>query len=63
MLSQRRLKKGERWILYEEFGRSQFFYLQPNGRWTTAQFYKNDVMVVFDAPSKEKAEAMIQATP
>jgi hypothetical protein len=33
-----------------------------NGRWTTAQFYKNYVMVVFDSPSKEKAEALIQAT-
>jgi hypothetical protein len=31
-----------------------------NGRWTTAQFYKNYVMVVFDAPSKEKAEALMQ---
>jgi hypothetical protein len=33
-----------------------------NGRWTTAQFYKNDVMVVLDSPSKEKGEALIQAT-
>lgn len=33
-----------------------------NGRWTTAQVYKNYGMVVFDAPSKEKAEALIQKT-
>jgi hypothetical protein len=33
-----------------------------NGRWTTAQFYKNYGMVVFDSPSKEKAEALMQTT-
>src|SRR4030043_889016 len=33
-----------------------------NGRWTAAQFYKNYVMVIFDSPSKEKGEALIQAT-
>jgi hypothetical protein len=33
-----------------------------NGRWTTAQFYKNYVMVIFDSPSKEKGEALIQVT-
>jgi hypothetical protein len=33
-----------------------------NGRWTTARFYKNYVMVIFDSPSKEKGEALIQAT-
>jgi len=33
-----------------------------NGRWTAAQFYKNYVIVVFDSPSKEKGEALIQAT-
>ena len=33
-----------------------------NGRWTTAQFCKNYVMVVFDSPSKEKAEALMQNT-
>ena len=33
-----------------------------NRRWTTAQFYKNYVMVVFDSPSKEKAAALMQNT-
>ena len=33
-----------------------------NGKWTAAQFYKNYVMIVFDAVSREKAEALIQAT-
>lgn len=33
-----------------------------NGRWTTAQCYKKYVTVVFDAPSKERAEALIQVT-
>ncbi|NWG01894.1 MAG: hypothetical protein HXY44_03425 [Syntrophaceae bacterium] len=33
-----------------------------NGRWTTAHLYKNYVMVVFDAPSKEKAERLTEAT-
>jgi len=33
-----------------------------NRRWTTAQFYKNYGMIVFDSPSKEKAEALMQTT-
>jgi hypothetical protein len=33
-----------------------------NGKWTAAQFYKNYLMIVFDAVSREKAEAFIQAT-
>jgi hypothetical protein len=33
-----------------------------NRRWTAVQCYKNYVMVVLDAPSKEKTEALIQAT-
>lgn len=33
-----------------------------SGRWTTARFYKNYVMIIFDSPSKEKGEALIQAT-
>jgi hypothetical protein len=31
-------------------------------RWTTAQVYKNYDMVVFDSPSKEKAETLMQNT-
>jgi hypothetical protein len=33
-----------------------------NGRWTAAQCHNMYMMVVFDAPSKEKAEALMQAT-
>jgi hypothetical protein len=33
-----------------------------NGRWAAAQFHQEYVMVVFDAPAKEKAEGMIQTT-
>ncbi len=33
-----------------------------NGRWTAAQSLREYVMVVFDAPDKEKAEELIQAT-
>lgn len=33
-----------------------------SGRWTAAQSHREYVMVVFDAPGKEKAEEMIQAT-
>jgi Family of unknown function (DUF6599) len=33
-----------------------------NRRWTIAQSYKNYVMVVFDSPSKEKAEVLMQTT-
>ena len=33
-----------------------------NGKWTTAQVYKNYGMVVFDSPSKEKGEALMQTT-
>lgn len=33
-----------------------------NGRWTSAQFYQEYVIVVFDAPSKEKAKELMEAT-
>ena len=33
-----------------------------NGKWTAAQFYKSYVIIIFDAVSREKAEAFIQAT-
>ena len=33
-----------------------------NGRWAAAQFHQEYVMVVFDSPTKEKAEGMIQTT-
>jgi hypothetical protein len=33
-----------------------------NGRWAAAQFHQEYVMVVFDSPTKEKAEKMIQTT-
>ncbi len=33
-----------------------------NGRWTAAQSYKSYVMVVLDAPSREKAEVLLQST-
>lgn len=33
-----------------------------NGRWTAVQSHKEFVIVVFDAPLKEKAEELIQAT-
>jgi len=33
-----------------------------NGRWTAAQCHNRYMMVVFDAPSKEKAEALMRAT-
>jgi len=33
-----------------------------NGRWTTAQFHQKHVIVIFDAPSKEKGEVLTQAT-
>ena len=33
-----------------------------NGRWAAAQFQQEYVMVVFDSPTKEKAEGMIQTT-
>jgi len=33
-----------------------------NGRWAAAQSHQAYVMVVFDAPFKEKAEELIQTT-
>ncbi len=33
-----------------------------NGRWTTAQFHQKHVIVIFDAPSKEKGEVLTQTT-
>ncbi len=33
-----------------------------NGRWTSAQLHRKYIIVVFDAPQKEKAEELIQAT-
>lgn len=33
-----------------------------NGRWTAVQFHQKYVIVVFDAPSQEKTEELIQAT-
>jgi hypothetical protein len=33
-----------------------------NGKWTAAQVYKNYVIIIFDAVSREKAGALIQAT-
>jgi hypothetical protein len=33
-----------------------------NGKWTAAQVYKNYVIIIFDAVSREKAEVLIQAT-
>jgi hypothetical protein len=33
-----------------------------NGKWATALSYQEYVIVVFDAPLKEKAEELIQAT-
>jgi hypothetical protein len=33
-----------------------------NGRWAAAQSHQDFVIVIFDAPLKEKAEQLIQAT-
>jgi hypothetical protein len=33
-----------------------------NGRWTVAQFHQKYVIVIFDVPSRERGEVLIQAT-